>query len=69
MQWDETQQQILLQLDDHEVVSVDPVGAGYPVAAGPNRPFRRLAVRAAPVPATAPFSGSIVADFDNVKAE
>jgi hypothetical protein len=69
MLWDETQQQVLFQLDDHEVVSVDPVAAGYLVAAGPNRPFRRIAVRAAPVPATAPFSGSIVADFDNVKAQ
>jgi hypothetical protein len=45
------------------------VAAGYPVAGTPNRPFRRLAVRAAPVPATAPFSGSLVADFDNIKAE
>jgi hypothetical protein len=69
MKWDATQQQVQFQLDDHEVVTADPVAAGYPVAGTPNRPFRRLAVRAAPVPATAPFSGSLVADFDNVKAE
>jgi hypothetical protein len=69
MQWDGAQQQALFQLDDHEVVSTDPVAAGYPVADTPNRPFRRIAVRAAPVPVTAPFSGSIVADFDNIKAE
>jgi hypothetical protein len=31
--------------------------------------LRRIAVRAAPRPATAPFSGSLVADFDNIKAE
>jgi len=69
MEWDATQQQVHFQLDDHEVVTADPVAAGYPVAGTPNRPFRRIAVRAAPVPATAPFSGSIVADFDNIKAE
>ena len=69
MQWSRAQQQVLFQLDDHEVVTADPVAAGYPVASEPNRPFRRIAVRAVPVPADAPFSGSIVADFDNIKAQ
>jgi hypothetical protein len=69
MKWDATQQQVHFQLDDHEVVTADPVAAGYPMAGSPNRPLRRIAVRAAPVPATAPFSGSLVADFDNIKAE
>jgi len=69
IQWNRVQQQVLFQLDDHEVVTVDPVGAGYSVASEPNRPFRRIGVRAVPVPAGAPFSGSIVADFDDVRAQ
>jgi hypothetical protein len=69
MKWDATQQQVQFQLDDREVVTSDPVAAGYPVAGTPNRPFRRIAVRAAAVPSTAPFSGSIVAAFDNIRAE
>src|SRR5262249_61602206 len=69
IQWNRVQQQVLFQLDDHEVVTVDPVGAGYSVGSEPNRPFRRIGVRAVPVPAGAPFSGSIVADFDDVRAQ
>lgn len=69
MQWDANEQQVRFQLDDHEVITVDPIAAGYPVVGTPNRPFKRIAVRAAPVPPTAPFSGSIVADFDNIRAE
>jgi len=69
LQWNRAQQQVLFQLDDHEVVTVDPVAVGYPVASGPNRPFRRIGVRAIPIPADALFSGSIVADFDDIKAQ